>query len=306
MHKKGGVITKRSFHPKHLSKTERCRSLLLATRLLFLVLFLVSSGMVAWQLAQAQREQSEFAQLSALLEAAETQEKIHQPPDSASQSDVQAQEQKMIPQYAQLYERNHDFAGWLNVPHTKIDYPVMLTPAEPEYYLHRGFDQTNSRSGTPFIGADGRLDSDCLIIYGHNMKNGTMFGELQHYQEQAFWEKNQTFTFDTLYERREYEVFAALKTRVLHTNEDGFRYYRAAGALTDEAYTELINWLLEHSIYDTGVSPVYGQQILILSTCSYHTDNGRFIVAARRIPVSDPAPSEPMETDQKIPSSSAS
>lgn len=193
----------------------------------------------------------------------------------------------ILPEYADLYERNHDFAGWLSVPNTKINYPVMLTPSEPEYYLRRSFDKETSLNGTPFIGKGGTADSDCLIIYAHNMKQGAMFGHLSHYQDQNFWNETKTFTFDSLYEHRVYEVFAALKTRILNTDEKGFRYYSSAGELTDEAHTELTSWLIEHSIYDTGIVPDCGDQILILSTCSYHTENGRFIVAARRKPLSN-------------------
>ncbi len=191
-----------------------------------------------------------------------------------------------LPQYTEymaVYEENNDFAGWLHIDNTKINYPVMLTPDEPEYYLRRAFDKSASQSGTPFIGAGGNIDSDLFIIYGHNMKNDTMFGTLDNYADKSFWENNKTFTFATVYEKREYEVFAAIKTRILQADETGFRYYNMAGELTQDEYRELTDWLLDKALYSTGIAPAYGEQILILSTCAYHTDNGRFIVAARRI-----------------------
>lgn len=159
---------------------------------------------------QAYLEQAKFQNLSSLASKSEIQDEValesQEATHSISESDVQMQEKGILSQYAELYDRNHDFIGWIKVPNTKIDYPVMLIPSEPEYYLHWAFDKTNSQSGTPFIGAGGTVDSDCLIVYGHNMKNRTMFGELSHYQDRNFWGKNKAFTFDTLYEHREYEV----------------------------------------------------------------------------------------------------
>ncbi len=185
-------------------------------------------------------------------------------------------------EYAALYAINNDFVGWLLLRNTKIDYPVMYTPDDPEYYLYRAFDGSDSKSGVPFVGKGSSIDSDFFIIYGHNMKNGTMFSTLDHYAEQAFWEENPSFSFTTITEAREYEVFAALKTRVLYQDETGYRYYFCAGALTGDTFDELISWLQENALYDTGITPIYGEQIVVLSTCGYHTDNGRFIIAARR------------------------
>ncbi len=186
-------------------------------------------------------------------------------------------------EYLSLYEENNDFVGWLHIDNTKIDYPVMHTPDDTEYYLRRAFDKSSSQSGTPFIGAGGDIDSDLFIIYGHNMQNDTMFGSLEWYKDKAFWQENPIARFTTTTEEREYEIFAALKTRVLYQDETGYRWYYKAGALSQSDFDELIAYLTDNSLYDTGIIPTYGEQIVILSTCAYHTDNGRFIVAARRI-----------------------
>ena len=157
----------------------------------------------------------------------------------------------------------------------------MLTPNEPDYYLYRSFDKTESSSGTPFIGEGGDINSDVFIIYGHNMKNDTMFGTLDFYAKEEFFHKTPVFTLNTVNEKRKYEVFAAVETRVLYQNEEGFRYYEQLGELSEKEFVDLAGWLSENSLYDTGITPIYGEQILILSTCSYNTQNGRFIVAAR-------------------------
>lgn len=88
--------------------------------------------------------------------------------------------------------------------------------------------------------------------------------------------------FSTMEEDREYEVFAAFRTRLLYENEEGFRYYEYVGDLTKERYEEFVEQAEAAALYDTGIRPEYGEQLLMLSTCSYHTKNGRFVVAARR------------------------
>ena len=101
------------------------------------------------------------------------------------------------------------------------------------------------------------------------------------YAKEEFFHKTPVFTLNTVNEKRKYEVFAAVETRVLYQNEEGFRYYEQLGELSEKEFVDLAGWLSENSLYDTGITPIYGEQILILSTCSYNTQNGRFIVAAR-------------------------
>lgn len=155
--------------------------------------------------------------------------------------------------------------------------------SDPEYYLHRAFDGSKSFGGTPFLGEASGVDTKCLIIYGHNMKNGSIFGTLDSYKKADYWKEHPIVRFYVDGEPRTYEVFAAVETQVLYEDEDGFRYYRYDGDISEEEYDELVTWLRGHSDYDTEIVPEYEDQILMLSTCSYHTKNGRFVVAARRV-----------------------
>lgn len=91
------------------------------------------------------------------------------------------------------------------------------------------------------------------------------------------------FSLTTTEERREYEVFAAVETRVLNEGENGLRWYWMSGDPDEAERAELIDWLLAESLYDSGIRPEEGEQLLLPATCSYHTSNGRFVVAARRI-----------------------
>ena len=185
-----------------------------------------------------------------------------------------------VSQYAVFHDINPDYIGWLYMEGTLIDYPVMYSPDDPEYYSRRTIYGVDSRGGTPFIGPGATIDDDCFYIYGHNMSSGLFFGTLNYYMEEDFGLSHPTFTFETLTERRTYEIFAVLKTMVYYS---GFRYYAYGGSLSEDEFDELVTNSLEQSMYDFGVRPEYGEQILILSTCSYHISTGRFAVLARRI-----------------------
>lgn len=184
--------------------------------------------------------------------------------------------------YADLKAQNADFDGWLTVSGTPIDYPVMYTPQEPEYYLRRAFDKSDSVSGTPFIGEGCSRNSRSWIIYGHEMENDSMFGTLDNYADKAYWQAHQTILDYTDGEERHYQIFAAIKTSIYTPGTDGFRYYGAVGDITSVVFDEYMNWISQNALYATDIHPVYGNEILTLSTCSQHTEGGRFVVVAYR------------------------
>ena len=244
------------------------------------VVFIGSAVVFSTILLNVRREKNTFTELAKIANegaAAETVAVV------SGDSDGEEKEPFALPRYATLHEMNPDMAGWLKIDGTKMDYPVMHTPEDMQYYIHRDFYGKESASGTPFIGDNCDADSMSVLIYGHNMKNGTMFGELDEYEDEAYWQAHPIIQFDSLKEEREYEVFAAFRTRLLYEGEAGFRYYQYAGELEKEDFDEFVDQSLRASSIDTGIVPEYGDQILILSTCSYHTENGRFVVAARRV-----------------------
>lgn len=107
----------------------------------------------------------------------------------------------------------------------QIDYPVIFTPDDPEHYLRRTFDSSSSQSGVPFLSADCFEGSGNRLIYDHNMKNGSMFGELLNYAKEDFWQDHPLIRFDTLEEEGNYEVFAAFYSKLYTTDGNGFAYY---------------------------------------------------------------------------------
>lgn len=183
-------------------------------------------------------------------------------------------------QYDALWQMNQDMAGWLFIEGTRIDLPVMCTPKNSEYYLRRAFDGSYARGGCLFLGKGWTPESNSAIIYGHNMKNGSMFGTLDLYAD-GDYAKDHPICFDTLKEEGEYTVLAAFYSRVYTDKDQGvFRYYQYTDLSEEETFLSYVSQAKEASLYDTGVEARYGDRLLTLSTCSYHQKDGRFVVVA--------------------------
>ncbi len=188
----------------------------------------------------------------------------------------------VMEKYEALYEKNHDLTGWLFIEGTNIDYPVMQRE-DDEYYLHHDFYGNDSKYGCLYVRdtADVITPGTNFIIYGHNMKDGSMFGDLDLYQKESFWREHPTICFDTLYEERTYEVIAVFPSRVYHSDEAAFKYYQFYNADTQEEFDYFYENIKNLSLYDTGVTAGFGDTFLTLSTCAYHTEDGRFVVVAK-------------------------
>lgn len=186
--------------------------------------------------------------------------------------------------YEELAAMNGDLFGWVTIDGTVLDYPVMFTPKNPEYYLRRGFDKKYSYSGVPFMDGKCVPDGNHYLIYGHNMKNQTMFSILPKYQKKSYFEEHPIIKFDTLNESREYQVMAAFRSRAYGADETGvFRYYAYADLTKESRFEEYVKNCLRASAYKTGVTAEFGDELLTLSTCDYQTEHGRFVVVAKRI-----------------------
>lgn len=187
-----------------------------------------------------------------------------------------------------LYKENPDIVGWVQIKDSIIDYPVMQTKDDPEFYLRRNFKKEDSLAGTPFLDAQSDLTRPSWnwMIYAHNMKNGTMFHTLLDFEKKEYYDKRKTFTFDTLDQYggpAEYEIVAAFYTQIYPEDSKEFKYYDYVDVTSEEVYNEYVRNIKAQSIYDTGITPEYGQQLVTLSTCSYQVEDGRFVVVGRKI-----------------------
>ena len=222
------------------------------------------------------RTENEFASLAALVETQPAAEGTGAAPQPT-------QTQDPAEKFAALRQRNEDFIGWISIEGTNLDFPVMYRPDSKDYYLRHGFDGEHSNYGVPYLDEDCTLTaenrSQNLVIYGHNMKTGTIFGCLTDYKKADTYRKHPVIEFDTLYGDGSYEVFAAFAIDVVE--EPDFAYYDAID-LDESAFNAFVAEVKRRSDVDSGITPVYGEDLITLSTCEYSTANGRYVVCARR------------------------
>lgn len=189
-----------------------------------------------------------------------------------------------LPWYQELHDQNPDMVGWIQIENSKINYPVMQTTQDnANFYLYNDFDKNYSVRGSIYAAeiCDVFEPSDNITLFGHNMKDGSMFAYLGNYYEKSTWENNPLIFFDTLTESHVYKIFAVFKTS--GTDNVGFAYHLMADAKDEAEFNQFVSTCKELAFYDTGITPVYGDKLLCLSTCEYTIDNGRFVVAAVRI-----------------------
>lgn len=190
----------------------------------------------------------------------------------------------VLDEYKTLYQKNKKLIGWLKIDDTLIDYPVMQT-SDNEYYLDHNYNQEYDKNGSLF------LDCNCtaypqstnLIIYGHHMKSGQMFGGLQKYAKESYAQKHSTIQFDTIYEKGTYQVMYVFRSQVYNENDIVFKYYQFVEANSEEEFNSYMREMEAVSLYDTGVTASFGDSILTLSTCDYSQEDGRFVVVAKKI-----------------------
>lgn len=190
----------------------------------------------------------------------------------------------VLEEYKNLHNMNKKLIGWLKIDDTNIDYPVMQT-SDNEYYLDHNINQEKDRNGALF------LDKDCnvidrstnLIIYGHHMKSGRMFGNLDDYKSEEYYKKHSVIQFDTIYEKGKYEVMYVFRSKVYNEGEVVFKYYQFIDCYSEQEFESNMKEMAAISLYDTGVTAEYGDELLTLSTCDNTVEDGRFVVVAKKI-----------------------
>ncbi len=241
----------------------------------------------AWQIIRIQLEsalqQDAFDQLR---ESAMITESDSAPAESDADSGERGDEAPEIPavvqaDYTKLFEAYPDMAAWITIPDTAVDYPVMHTPDRPNYYLRRDMNGKYGTYGVPYLNeACSLTDSDNLIVYGHSMHDGQMFGSLLDYDDPDYWKEHPTVQLHTPDGMKEYTVLGAFAIDVSSANPGYFDYNSFVNAADAAAYDEYVRQVKAHAFFDTGVSASFGQQLLTLSTCEYTLPDGRFVVVA--------------------------
>lgn len=249
-----------------------------------MILLSVSGYFLADMLMQEWKDDGVQEQLKKIYEDSENGELEEMPEekDGGGDADNGAASSSVHPGLLALHRENPDCIGWIRIEGTAIDYPAMYRPSEENYYLHRDFYGEYSANGCLFLSELCNPDtSDNLIIYGHHMNSGKMFAALDQYKDSAFYLEHPLISYDTLHGSETYQIFAVFCTPV-YTGSD-FPYYTFTKAEDAADYREYIEAVKERALYDTGISAVFGDKLLTLSTCEYSQKNGRVVVMAKKI-----------------------
>lgn len=187
--------------------------------------------------------------------------------------------QTVRPGFDELLKQNPDVVGWITIDGTQIDYPV-LQSSDNVFYLTQNYNHGDSRAGSIFLDYRNDISSPDLntVIYGHRMKDGSMFQHLTKYMDEDFLKSHPTFEYDTLYDSYEAEIFAVYNTMTT------FDYIKTDFD-SKEDYEELLNDIKETSKFETDVDVSADDQIITLSTCDYELDQneGRLVVQAKLV-----------------------
>ncbi len=264
-----------------LRKKEKKRRVLIAA---CMFLCIVSFGYLGAYYQVSAKSAREFEELAALKEAGlqsalsgEKKVKIHLTEEDTTVPDI-------LPEYEKVHQKNQKLIGWVKIDDTIIDYPVMQT-INNEYYLDHNFNQEEDRNGCIFMDYQCDVVKGCdnIILYGHHMKSGKMFGTLNKYSSESYFEEHPVIQFDTIYEKGKYQVMYVFRSKVYSEEDVTFKYYQFINAASEMEFNSYLNEMAALSLYDTGVTAAYGDKLLTLSTCDYQEKKGRFVVVAKKI-----------------------
>ena len=205
---------------------------------------------------------------------ADNQDKDH--PDDETEKETEVSDFD----YDSLLAINSDCIGWIRIDGTDIDYPVVQA-ADNTFYLHHNFNQESAICGAIFM--DYRNDIDLarehLILYGHQMKDGSMFKQLNGYKDKDFYKEHPEITLYLRNQKYSYDVVAVYVTNI---SRSGGYYNYLHGNTREEQIEYLQNKMAAYQLYDTGFTVTQDDELLSLSTCEYSSTNGRLIVLAKR------------------------
>lgn len=249
---------------------------------LLIVILAISSYFFIKELVKNKKETEVFEDLQEILE--NTEKTTDENPYI---DDLEKEESNMLSQNTYNLENianiNTDVIGWIKIDGTNIDYPVMQNG---DYYLHKDIYKNYSSHGTPYLANYCDVNnSDNLIIYGHHMKDNTMFSQLEKYKNYNFYQNHRYIKFYTLENgitiENDYEVIFAFKT--IAYSDEGFRYYSYTNFQNEEEFAEFVEKCRNLEFYNTEVIGTNKDKYITLSTCEYSQKNGRMIVVAKKV-----------------------
>lgn len=254
---------------------------------LSIIIFLTSIGIIIWYYSNTIKEKKAVGELKDLIEEDDTTETANKQTEDKGLEYYIIDGVVVQKKFKEIYLKNKDFVGWIESTNSHIDYPVVYTPDDIDYYLRRNFDKEYNIAGTLLVGANTLVEkpSENVIIYGHNMNDKSMFHDILNYENANYYTSHKYIEFDTLTRKGKYEVIAAFRTEA-HAEEEkyeGFNVYDKVNLSKDE-FNKFIADCIDKTPYATNSKDItYGDKLITLSTCAYHTENGRYVVIAKLI-----------------------
>lgn len=242
-------------------------------RIIFIILLIISIIYLVTSFLKSKKEDEETQQL---LSTIPVNEEIEETKNEETEKMIKVKE---------LKQQYPDIIGWIEIEGTNINYPVMQGE-DNSYYMTHDYKKEKNKRGSIFLDKDydWSIPSSNLLLYGHNIRNDTtMFSELLKYKEESFYNEHPIIKFTTPEEDAEYEIISVFLSRVYYKSEKNvFRYYYFINAENEEEYNEFVENAKKASLYDTGKTAKYGEQLITLSTCEYSQEDGRFAIVARK------------------------
>lgn len=271
-----------------MRKLNKTQVFFLIGAVLFTVLFFFSGIMAMRQYKDTRQSAEAFNAVANLVKPAPTpvltsvEDATGEDRTDTPASYEPAPELTAYDKYSAVYEQNSDFIGWISIEDTKINYPVMQTPGNKDFYLKHAFDKSYSEYGVPYMQENCKLGlSDNCVIYGHHMQDGSMFADLCKFESEDFYKEHKTIHFDSLAGFGEYEIVCVFKTAAYAA--DSFKYYHFVDTASAEEFNSFLSTCQSLALYDTGVSAEYGDKLITLSTCEYSRSNGRMVIVAKLV-----------------------
>ena len=235
--------------------------------ILLIVILAISSYFFIKEIAENKKENELFEELQEVVQEEEKTTAQNQITDNLKS----------------ISKINTDIIGWIKIDGTNINYPVMQNG---DFYLHRNVYKNYSSSGTPYLAEHCNLKtSDNLIIYGHHMKNNTMFSNLDNYKNYNYYKNHKYIKFYTLEDNKtienDYEIVFAFKT--VAYSDKGFKYYNYTKFYDENDFNSFVEKCRNYEFYNTNVKVNYVDKLITLSTCEYSQKNGRMVIIAKKI-----------------------
>lgn len=253
---------------KHRKENNKIKKIIL---LFLVIIFILGIGYICYYCYNSYKSKKDNTEILNNIEIDNTQV-------------IEEKTERML-QLEELQKENEEIIGWLEIEDTNINLPV-CQGTDNEFYLTHNYKKEKATGGALFLDKDFDMvnGSSNYLIYGHRNKQNLMFEDLIKYAQEDFYNSYKNIKFTTNKEDSIYEIMAVFYSRVYYKSEqDVFRYYYFVNAENEEQYNEYVNNAKKVSIYDTGVTANYGDQLLTLSTCEYSQEDGRFVVVAKKI-----------------------